>query len=332
VRQLNVLITRPLEEECLRRIAAVSPDIKIWDASDLAAAEKGGDFTSSEKFDAMLAQAEVLYGFEPPENVIARAPKLKWFQTMFAGVDFPPFADILQSPVEVTNTRGMHGTQASELVFEMMLMFAKQAPLCTQMRREKKWQRFIPAVLHSKTVGILGLGSIGKEVARLAKAFRMRVLATRKSATQVTRARYVDMVLPREQLPLLLSESDFVVNTLPFTPETDKFIGERELRLMKPTAYLINVGRGRTVDEEALIRALDENWIAGAGLDTFATDPSPLPPESKLWELPNVIFSPHIAGEMETYNVTATDIFCKNLRRYLSGQKLFNVVDKKKGY
>ena len=330
MKQLNVLINRSLEEESLRQITAVSPEIKIWDASDLQTAEESGDFTSSEKYNAMLSQAEVIYGFWPPKNVIARAPKLKWIQCMLAGVSHPSFADVFQSPVLVTNMRGMHGTQASELVFGMMLMLAKQAPLCFQMKQEKKWQRFTPLVLNSKTVGIVGLGGIGKEVARLAKAFGMRVVANRRSTRQATRAKNVDVLLPKEKLSELLSESDFVVLALPLTPETNKLIGEKELRSMKPTAFLINIARGGIVDETALIRALDEHWIAGAGLDTFAIEP--LPPESRLWEFPNVIFSPHIAGARENYDMVITKLFCENLRRYLSGEKLINLVDKERGY
>lgn len=331
----NVMVISSIDEECLRQIAAVSPKIKLqdasslWDAPDIVTTERKGD-TSDKRFNALLSQAEVIYGYRPPKNVIARAPKLKWIQTMLAGVDHILDNDIVSSPVILTNTSGIHTIQVSEVVFEMMLMFVKQAPLCFQSKQKKQWQRFTPAVLHSKTVGIVGLGSIGKGVARLAKAFGMRVVATRRSAKRVTRARYVDTLLPGEQLPVLLSESDFVVLALPLTPETDKLIGEKELKAMKSTAYLINVGRGGTVDEEALIRALNENWIAGAGLDTFTTEP--LPADSRLWELPNVIISPHVAGKLKNYTAAATDLFCENLRRYLSGKKLLNVVDKKKGY
>jgi phosphoglycerate dehydrogenase-like enzyme len=131
-------------------------------------------------------------------------------------------------------------------------------------------------------------------------------------------------------LPQLLSDSDFVVLALPLTPETNNLIGEEELLTMKPTAYLINISRGNIVDEAALTRALEENWIAGAGLDVFVTEPLPI--ESRLWELPNVIFSPHVAAEIEDYDVQATRLFADNLRRYLSGKRLRNVVDKKRGY
>ncbi len=330
MRQLNIIITRQIGKECLREIQSISPDIKLWDASDLAEAERSGDFSSKDKYDAILAEAEILNGFWPPKNVLARAPRLKWVNSMLAGVDHTIYGDILKSPVTLTNTRGIHGTQISELVFEKMLMFAKQAPLCSQMQQERKWERFTPMLLHSKTIGIVGLGSIGREVARFAKAFRMRVIANRRSTKQVTRARYVDKLLPMENLTELLSESDFVVLAVPATPETDKLIGEAELRDMKPTAYLINIARGSVVDEEALIRALDEKWIAGAGLDAFATEP--LPPDSRLWEFPNVIYTPHVGGALENYELVASRLFCENLRRYLSRKKLLYLVDKKKGY
>jgi len=327
---VNVLVTTSIGTECLQQITAISPKIKIRDVSDLTSAEESGGFSSKEHFDALLAEAEVIYGARPPKNVISRAPKLKWIQSTSAGVDSFLDTDVVQSPVIVTNTRGMHATPMGELVFELILMFTRQAQLCFQLKQEKRWETFIPTVLRSKTVGVVGLGNIGREVARLAKAFGMRVVAIRRSARRVARARNVDIMLPRDQLHQLLVESDFVVLVLPHTAETNKLIGEEELRTMKPTAYLINVARGNVVDEEALIRALDENWIAGAGLDVFATEP--LPTESRLWEFPNVLFNPHIGSDMVDYYMLATEIFCENLRRYLNGKKLLNVVDKKRGY
>jgi len=327
---VNVLVTTSIDEECLRQIITVSPRIKLTDVSHLARAEKSGDLSYKKGLDTLLAQAEVVYGFRPPKNVVARAPKLKWYQAMSAGVDRFLDNELRQSSVIMTTVSGMHATPISEFVLELMLMFVKQAPLCFRLKQERQWIDFTPAVLRTKTVGIVGLGSIGREVARLAKAFGMRVITTRRSTKRVARARYADILLPREQLPYLLSESDFVVLTLPLTSETNKLIEEEELRTMKPTAYLINVARGNIVDEEALIRALGENWIAGAGLDVFADEP--LPTENRLWELPNVIFSPHVAGATEDYNIRATELFCENLRRYLNGKKLLNVVNKKKGY
>jgi phosphoglycerate dehydrogenase-like enzyme len=330
VETVNVLVTTPIGDELLQQIADVSPRIKLSNVSELARSEQRGDLARQDELDALLAEAEVIYGLRLLKSVIARAPKLKWVQVMSAGVDRFLDDEFRQSSVIMTNVSGIHATPIGEIVLELMLMFAKQAPLCFQLKQEKQWKRFMPTVLRSKTVGIVGLGNIGREVARLAKAFGMRVVATRRSAKQVARAKYVDILLPREQLPRLIAESDFVVLSLPFTSETNKLIGEKELRTMKPTAYLINIARGNIVDEKALIRALDERWIAGAGLDVFATEP--LPADSRLWEFTNVIFSPHIAGGMEDYNIQATELFCENLRRYLSGKNLLNVIDKKKGY
>lgn len=327
---VNVLVASSIGDGCLRQIAAVSPRVKLVDAADLARAERRGDFSGKGQLDVLLADAEVIFGIVLPRDVTARAPKLKWVQMMTAGVDRFLDSEFRESSVIMTTVSGIHGTQISEFILGLMLMFAKEAPLCFYLKQKKQWARLIPAVLRSKTLGIVGLGSIGGEVARLAKAFGMRVLATRRTAKQSGRARNVDMLLPRQQLTQLLSDSDFVVLTLPFTTESDKLIGERELRAMKSTAYLINISRGGIVDEEALIHALEEKWIAGAGLDVFATEP--LPADSKLWELPNVIFSPHIAGAREDYAVHATGLFCENLSRYLDGKKMLNVLDRKKGY
>ena len=338
MKSLNVLVIAPAfdrslphaNEEDLRRIALAGPGINVIDASELAVAEFQGDSAAKGKLDAMLAEAEVIYGLILPQNLLTRAPRLKWVQTMSAGVDRFARMDIWQSPVIITGVSGIHATPIGEFALQFMLMFAKGAPSCFQMKQKHEWKRFIPSVLRGKTVGIVGLGNIGREVARLSQAFGMRVIANRRSATKQKRARYVDILLPEGQLNQLLSESDYVVVATPLTPETRGLIGEKELRAMKPSAYIINIGRGGLVDEEALIRALDEKRIAGAGLDVVANEP--LPPESRLWDFDNVILSPHIAGGMEDYMERATEVFCENLSRYLSGKKLLNVVDKKRGY
>jgi phosphoglycerate dehydrogenase-like enzyme len=331
VEVVEVLVTTSLDEECIQQITTISPKINLRDVSDFANAEERGDFSSREQFDAHLAEAEIIYGPGLPKNVIARASKLRWIQTTDAGVDDFLDSDIIESSVIVTNASGgMYAISIAECVLEMMLMFVKKMPLGFQLKQERKWKTFSLTVLHSKTVGIVGLGSIGRQVARLSKVFGMRVLATRRSTRSTTRTRNVDTLFSKDQLPQLLSDSDFVVLALPLTPETNNLIGEEQLLTMKPTAYLINICRGNIVDEAALTRALEENCIAGAGLDVFVTEP--LPVESRLWELPNVILSPHVAGEIEDYDLRATRLFADNLRRYLNGKRLRNVVDKKKGY
>jgi phosphoglycerate dehydrogenase-like enzyme len=327
---VNVLVTTALKEVAVNQIKAVSSRIKVTDVSRLSQAAQKGDAAARKQLDALLAEAEIIYGFRLPENVIARAPKLKWFQTMSAGVDRFLDDEFNRSPVVMTSVSGIHATPIGEFVLGLMLMFAKQAPLAFQQKQQKLWKSFLAAPLRGQTVGIVGLGNIGREVARLANAFGMRVVATRRSAGKSLRARYVDRLYPREQLRQLLAESDFAVLTLPLTKETHKIIGEAELRSMKPTAYLINIARGNLIDETALVRALQEYRIAGAGLDVFSAEP--LPTDSPLWEFTNVIISPHIAGGMEDYVERATEVFTENLKRYLGGRKLVNVVDKKRGY
>jgi D-2-hydroxyacid dehydrogenase (NADP+) len=338
MKSLNVLVMAPAfdgsaphtDEETLKRIALAGPGINVVDASELAVAEHRGDANAKGKLDAMLAKAEVIYGIILPQNLVARAPKLKWFQTMSAGVDRFSKMDIWESPVTITNVSGIHTTPIGEFAIEFMLMFAKGAPQCFRMQQKHEWKRFMPAVLRDKTVGIVGLGNIGREIARLSKAFGMKTIATRRSAIKQQRARYVDVLLPAAQLHQLLSESDYVIVATPLTPETRGLIGEKELRAMKPGAYIINIARGGIIDEEALIRALDEKRIAGAGLDVVTSEP--LPPDSPLWDYENVILTPHVSGGMEDYIGQATGIFCENLKRYLNGEKLLNVIDKKKGY
>ncbi len=330
MKTVNLLVTTALDEAILKQIRAVGSRIKLTSVSELIKAEKKADAAAKKQMDALLAVTEIIYGFSLPENVIDRAPKLKWFQTVSAGVDRFLDDKFRQSSVIMTSVSGIHSVPIGEFVLGMMLMLAKQAPLAFQQKQQQQWQPFVPMVLRSKTVGIVGLGHIGREAARLAKAFGMRVVATRRSARQSQRARYVDRLFAPDQLLKLLSQSDFVVLTLPLTKETHRIIGEAELRSMKPTAHLINVARGQVVDEEALIHALEENRIAGAGLDVFTKEP--LPADSRLWQLPNVIISPHVAGLMEDYGVQATAVFCRNLRRYLAGKRLINVVDKERGY
>lgn len=335
---INVLVVTPsfdrslphADDEVLRRISAVSPKIKVKDASTLLMAEFRGDKSRKTELDSMLAQADVLFGFIPPQNITARAPNLKWFQVTSAGVDRHRDTEIWRSKVVLTGVSGIHATPIGEFVLGFMLMLAKNMPQGFQMKQKREWQRYSPHVLRGKTVGIIGLGHIGREVARLSKAFGMKVIATRRSTRQPGKARNVDLLLPQARMKQMLAESDYVVLCVPLTPETQHIIGEAELKAMKPTAYIINIGRGRLINEEALIRALDAKLIAGAGLDVTATEP--LPRESRLWDFDNVILTPHVSGGMEDYMLRATDLFCDNLRRYLDVKKLRNVIDRKKGY
>jgi phosphoglycerate dehydrogenase-like enzyme len=329
MKTVNVIIATPVSEEAQQKIKSVSPQIIVKNVSDLSRRDYQGDLQVRKELDTILADAEISFGMRTPVNLLARAPKLKWIQVTSAGVDRYLTEEFKRSNIILTNASGIHATPIGEFVVSLMLMFTKNAPLFFDAKQEKQWLRSPGTVLRGKTVGIVGLGSIGQEVARLCKAFRMRVIATRRSPKR-RYARNVDLLLPPNGLPRLLEESDYVAICLPLTKETRKLIGEAELKMMKPTAYIINIGRGPIIDEEALIRALEEKQIAGAGLDVFTTEP--LPKESKLWDLPNAIISPHVSGGREDYEVGAIDIFCRNLQRYLEGKRMINVVNKEKGY
>jgi D-2-hydroxyacid dehydrogenase (NADP+) len=330
---VNVVVLSPIGRELLDRIGAVRANVSVDDASNLIIHAKGAlvermDPSLQGKLDALLARAEIIFGFAPPPNLITRAPRLKWISAPSAGIERFLIPDIIESAVLLTNSSGIHGVQVSETVFMMLLMLAKKASLFLQQQQVRLWQRLVPEVLQAKTMGILGLGVIGSEVAKRGKAFGLRVIAL--EAKNVGHRENVDAIFSPSQLREVLAQCDYVVVTLPLAPGTNKLLGEPELRAMKKTAYLVNVARGGIIDEAALTRALSENWIAGAGLDVFTTEP--LPSESRLWTLPNVIITPHVAGDREDYNELAVNLFCDNLGRYLDGEELINLVNKKRGY
>jgi len=327
----TIVLTNPISEESRHEILSVKPNnIQLIDINALSRREYKGEAEAKAELDKILLETDVVYGGRWPPNLLQRAPHLKWLQVTSAGVDRYVTAELKDSQVILTNVSGIHATPIGEFVLTFMLMFAKKMPYAYEIKQKKQWDRYAASVLRGKTVGIVGLGHIGKEVARLSKAFGMQVIATRRAAKTMTKTRNVDMLLPSSWLPKLLSQSDFVVITLPLTDETRNMFSDAQFRLMKESAYIINIGRGPIIDEPALIRALDENQIAGAGLDVFSQEP--LPAISPLWEMPNVIMTPHVSGGQEDYEKEANKIFCANLRRFLEGKRLMNVVNKKTGY
>ncbi len=335
---LNVVVLTPAydgtfphaDETCLDLIRQAVPGITVTDGSELLMKELKGDEAASRQLDGMLKDADILFGFSPPRDALKRAPKVKWFQATSAGVDRLAKYEIWDSDLLITGVSGIHAVPISEFVMGLMLMFAKGAINSFENKEKHSWGRYMATELAGRTVGIVGLGHIGREIARLAKAFNMRVLATRRSTKRTCRARNVDQLMPQSDLKKMLRESDYVVISVPLTRETEKLIGAAELKAMKPSAYLINIARGPIVDEEALIEALREKRIAGAGLDVTAKEP--LPAESPLWDLDNVILSPHVSGGMEDYMLRATKLFCENLRRRQEGRPLLNVVKRSRGY
>jgi phosphoglycerate dehydrogenase-like enzyme len=336
--RVNVLCTLGFTEEQLDKLRAVSPRLVVAQRTCHNAEEVRG---------VLDEDVEVLYAFRVPDNLLSKAPRLRWLQLHSAGANHLLGHPIMKSNVLITTGSGIHATPIAEYAFASMLAWSRRLPkmIYYQNRHEwpqGRWDIFVGQELRDATLGIVGYGSIGREVGRLGKCFGMRVVATKRSVGEVRdtgyrvpgtgdpEAQVLDRIYSPERLAEMLAECDFVVISLPLTPETKRLIGEEELRAMKPSAYLVNVSRGSIVDEPALIKALQEGWIAGAGLDVFEREP--LPPDSPLYDLDNVILSPHVAGFSPHYDDRASDLFAENLRRYLAGEELLNLVDKEAGY
>jgi phosphoglycerate dehydrogenase-like enzyme len=335
---VNVVVVAPssrfglgLGTENMKKIAALSKDVNLKDASTLLTEEQNNDTSHKKEFDAILAGADILIARSLPKDVIKRAPRLKWIQMTFAGMErIVQDKELVASPIKLTNASGIQAPAISEYVITLMFAFNKHLPEFAQLKKEKKWQPITMVSLDGQTVGILGLGNIGKEIAKRAKALGMKVLAYDRPRKNM-RARNVDkFVSGTAGVSEIFRTADFVVSTLPSTPQTTGFVGEKQLKAMKKTAHLINISRGAIVDEPVLIKALKEKWIAGAGLDVFATEP--LPKENELWDLPNTILSPHCCGRLDDTDSMVTDLFCTNLKRFLAGKRLNNLVDKKAGF
>ncbi|MEE9202783.1 MAG: D-2-hydroxyacid dehydrogenase [Dehalococcoidia bacterium] len=344
MKQYNVLVGLRLGEDLLQQIASVHPGVRVHLVTDEVSALLGrgargvpgmGEAPQEDRDRAearlvpLLQEAEAYFGIRVLPDMVARSPKLRWVQLVAHGIDHIR-GDIMNGGVTVTTGQGTFAPIIAEHVLLLMLMLVRQAPRFLAHQQEQRWKQLYPGELEGKTVGLVGLGSIGMPVARAARGLGMRVLGIKKTALTGEALPDVDEVVPPDSLPHLLQHSDFVVLCLPLTAETRGIIGQEELRTMKPTAYLINVARGGVVDEAALVQALREGWIAGAGLDVFEKEP--LPAESPLWSMPNTIVSPHMAGLSERFVERATGLFCENLGRYIRGEPLLNLLDLKQGY
>lgn len=333
---LHVAITASFPDHLLDKIRAVSPDIQLELIQLPDRAWPAERVTNAEVFYAVNAVPR-------PEQ----APNLHWVQTHWAGIDHLREHPIWDSDILLTNTSGIHAPNIAQYVMAQILAWAHRVPRWLRVQRQgewpsQRWEKFVPDELRGKTIGIAGYGSIGREVGRLARCFGMRVLATKRDARRVEDDEYgltglgdrtgtiAARIYPGEATRSMVAECDYVVLTLPLTDRTYHLFDEQMFRAMKPAAFLVNVSRGDVVKEEDLIRALKKGWIAGAGLDVFATEP--LPGDSPLWKLENVILSPHVSGFTPLYDERAVDLFAANMRRYLAGEPLLNVVNREEGY
>jgi len=277
-----------------------------------------------------LARADVVFGFVIPRGVLTLAPHVRWIATPATGIDHLRGTGVLEASIPVTTVGGLFGPIIAEHVFAVMLAFAKRLPHFAAQQRTRTWQMSRVAALESRTVGLVGVGAIGSAVAVRAKAFGMRTIGVGRSDPRGRSVAGVDRLVGRDGLGALLAESDWVVVAAADTPETRGMIGAAELAAMKPGAVLVNVARGSLVDEAALVNALRTGRIGGAALDVFASEP--LPAESQLWELPNVLVTPHIATNVPEYLARAVERFAANVRRFLAGEPLLDQIDRRRGY
>jgi phosphoglycerate dehydrogenase-like enzyme len=335
-----VLITAPIEAHWLARLQGLSQELQVEQWSTHSAGAIPAD---------LWQEVEILYmSFATPLPTPEQASRLRWVQLYSAGPDPILSQRLFRTPVLFTTASGVHAINMAEYVFTTVLAWFHRLPLILEWQWRGQWPSesersslFVTQELRGKTIGIVGYGSIGRHVARLANTFGMRVLAFKRSPDHRDHGylfpevgdpegKLPDRFYTAGQLLMMLRQSDVVVITVPLTAETRGLFDRAAFETMKPTAFLVNIARGDICNEAALVRALEEKQIAGAALDVFHDEP--LPFDHPLWRLPNVFISPHITGLTPHYNDRAAVIFEENLRRYLAGESLLNVVDKAQGY
>ena len=339
---LTVLIASYLEREHAQRVAQVTGTRVIYEPDLTPLPRYKGDHhgaalrrSDREEFRwrELLAQAEVMFDFDYTnlDRLAVLAPRLRWVQATSAGIG--PLlvrTGLIHSPITFTTASGIHAVPLAEFVLMAMLWFAKGGPRMIQDQAAHHWERTCARELRGATVGLIGLGGVGAEVARACRAVGLHVVATKRTPAGPGVNEVVDRLVPPAQLSALLRVADALVLAVPQTPQTAGLIGRAELELLPPGAILINIARGAVVDEPAMIDALRSGRLAGAALDVFAEEP--LPDSSPLWDMPNVLISPHSASTVETENAKLTDLFCDNLERYLRGAPLRNVFDRARLY
>lgn len=274
-----------------------------------------------------MARTEVLMAFGVPPGLLPAMPKLRWAQALTAGVEGWFALPDLPASLTLTCARGTHRESMPENILGALFYVAKPYAAAVENQKRQQWVAKMAQPLNGKTLGILGLGAIGEEVARLAGALGMRVIGTRRRPQPMA---HVAEVLPPERTPEVLAQSDFLLLLLPATPQTDNFINAQRLAMMKPGAWLLNFGRGHLINDNDLIAAVGQKRIAGAVLDVFRQEP--LPSEHPFWTTEGIIVLPHIGGPHPQRDKTVAKLFVENLGRYLEGKPLKEVVDRQAGY
>jgi phosphoglycerate dehydrogenase-like enzyme len=276
---------------------------------------------------AQLAETEAMLAWGAPPGLLPRMPKLRWVQALTAGVEGWLALPDLPEGVALTCARGTHGESMPENILGALFHLAKPYAAIVEDQKRRRWTRRVPEPLNGKTLGILGLGAIGQEVARFAAALGMRVVGTRRGGAPLPG---VAEVLPPERTDEVLARSDFVLLLLPATPDTENFMDARRLGWMKPGTWLLNFGRGQLVVDEDLVGAVRDRAIAGAVLDVFRQEP--LPSDHPFWTTEGITVLPHIGGLHPRRDETVARLFADNLGRFLDGRPLKEVVDRAAGY
>jgi glyoxylate/hydroxypyruvate reductase A len=270
------------------------------------------------------------FDFTNLDRIPALAPHVRWIQATSAGIgEMLARRGLLDSSITFTTASGVHASALAEFCVMGMLVFVKDLPRLKAGQAAHRWERYCARELRGMTLGVIGLGNVGREVARMGRALGMRVIGTKRTIP-ADGVPHVERVLPPERTGEVLREADVLVVIVPQTAGTRRLLGEPELRSMKRGAILINIARGAVVDEPALIAALRDGHLGGAALDVFAKEP--LPADSPLWDLPNVIVSPHSASTVPAENARLADLFCENLRRYLDDKPLINLFERERLY
>jgi phosphoglycerate dehydrogenase-like enzyme len=316
----KLVITHTVEQQHIEQIKTIIPNWELITGKD------------RECWEGHLKDAEVIAGWRKgmERDCLQDDSKLKWLQTWSAGVDSHPLEKLAAKNILLTSANGVHAFPISETIFALILSLTRKIHTYVRNQQEKTWDHSnLKGEIHQKTIGIIGVGTIGRETAKIAKAFGMTVLGVRRSGEPED---YVDQMYTIDQLNTILPHCDYVVITLPLTKETSHLFTKEQFNQMKPTSFFINVGRGEIVVEKDLIAALENEVIAGAGLDVFEKEP--LSEDSPLWEMENVIITPHSAGSTEHYNHRVLEnIFIPNLKTYVAGiTPGINLISYTKGY
>jgi phosphoglycerate dehydrogenase-like enzyme len=340
--EVNIAVIAPILGRDLSFASDVDPRVRVFDANFAASGHRAVRDDSAapgpEVLAAVLAQAEVLLvGYPVPENLAAASPRLVWAHHTQAGVSNLVGTDLWDSGVILTSSRGaVAATAIAEYVLAAAAHFARGLHAATRQKADGRFTRdgYEMLTLRGATMGVIGLGGIGQEVARLSRAAGMRVIGTRRSITAPShKPDWADLVLPADRILEVAAESDFLAVCSQLTAETQGFINAPVFAAMKPNAVLINVARGEEVDEDALVDAVISGRIRGAVLDVYDGELAGRPPRPELTELPQILLTPHISAGGDTELAEPLRrLFAENLRRYLAGQPLLNVVDRSRGY